>query len=219
MEQPQIAVLTGDIVRSTTYPAATLEHAMQAIQRAAAGLATLQSPPADPRFTRFRGDGWQIALIKPHLSLRAAVVIQAHLTTLGLATRLCIGIGPADSLGTTDLSDAAGEAFERSGRGLDALSDTARLAIDGHQVREEDRIIADLLDERMGRWTAAQAEATAMQLGKPDRSITLQEIGASLGISAQAVNDRLRGGGGQTIASALRRWEAAKRNQGWNGAS
>ena len=55
-----------------------------------------------------------------------------------------------------------------------------------------------------------QRQATAMQLASPDRPPTLHEIGAALGISPQAVNDRLRGAGGQTIASALRRWEAAK---------
>ena len=64
---------------------------------------------------------------------------------------------------------------------------------------------------------AAQAEAAAMQLATPDRAPTLQEIGKTLGISAQAVNDRVRGAGCQAIASVLRRWEAAKRNQGWSG--
>ncbi|RYI16719.1 MAG: hypothetical protein EON48_10440 [Acetobacteraceae bacterium] len=66
----------------------------------------------------------------------------------------------------------------------------------------------------MGRWTAAQAEAAALHFSGPDRTPTLHEIGKSLGISAQAVNDRLRGAGAQTIASVLRRWEASGRQTG-----
>lgn len=217
MKPPHISVLTGDIVGSTGRPASTVETAMQAIRAAAAGITGWQHPARDTRFTRFRGDGWQIVLAKPPLSLRAAVVIQGRLMALGLESRISIGVGPAQSLGTADLSDATGEAFERSGRGLDQMPDSARLAIDGAPVLEEDRMIADLLGERMGRWTAAQAEAAAMQLATSDRTPTLQDIGKTLGISPQAVNDRVRGAGCQTIASVLRRWEAAKRNQGWNG--
>lgn len=211
------AVLTGDLVGSTSHPSSKVEAAIQAIRAAAGGIAGWQNPAHDTRFTRFRGDGWQIILVEPRLSLRAAVVVQGRLIALGLESRISIGVGPAESHGSADLSDATGEAFERSGRGLDQMQDSARLTIDGAAVLEEDRIIADLLGERMGRWTAAQAEAAAMQLATPDRTPTLQDIGNTLGISPQAVNDRLRGAGGQTIASVLRRWEAAKRNQGWSG--
>lgn len=214
MSASSIAVLTGDLVGSTGHPAGAVDAAMQAIRDAA----QTTGPSLGPRFTRFRGDGWQV-LADPQLSLRAAVVIQGRLIALGLESRISIGIGPAATFGTTDLSDASGEAFERSGRGLDQMPEASRLVIDGTPVVEEDRIIADLLGERMGRWTAAQAEAAAMHLAAPDRTPTLQDIGTHLGISAQAVNDRLRGAGGQTIASVLRRWEAAKRNQGWNGAA
>lgn len=217
MIQPNVAVLTGDLVGSTGQPAGAVEAAMQAIRQAADGITAWQDPARDTRFTRFRGDGWQILLDTASLSLRAAVVIQGRLIALGLESRISIGIGPAESLGTADLSDASGEAFELSGRGLDHMVDTARMAIDGTTVLEEDRMITDLLGERMGRWTAAQAEAAAMQLATPDRAPTLQEIGKTLGISAQAVNDRVRGAGCQAIASVLRRWEAAKRNQGWSG--
>jgi hypothetical protein len=217
MTQPIVAVLTGDLVRSTGQPAEAVEAAMQAIRQAADAITAWQDPARDTRFTRFRGDGWQILLDTASLSLRAAVVIQGRLLALGLESRISIGIGPAESLGTADLADASGEAFELSGRGLDHMVDAARLAIDGATVLEEDRMIMDLLGERMGRWTAAQAEAAAMQLATPDRAPTLQEIGKTLGISAQAVNDRVRGAGCQAIASVLRRWEAAKRNQGWSG--
>jgi hypothetical protein len=218
MTQPYVAVLTGDLVGSTGHPIKTVEAAMLAIRKAADDIGAWHTPARDIRFTRFRGDGWQIVLAEPRLSLRAAVVVQGKLVALGLESRISIGIGPADSLGTANLADAAGDAFERSGRGLDQMGDNWLLAIDGKPVIEEDRMIADLLGERMGRWTAAQAEAAAMQLSTPGRVTTLQDIGKVLGISPQAVNDRVRGAGCQTIASVLRRWEAEKRKQGWDAA-
>lgn len=210
MIRPQIAVLTGDLVASTRQPADRVDAAMQALRLAADRIATWQSPARDPRFTRFRGDGWQIALTAPDLALRAAVVLQGTLGALGLESRISIGIGPAETLGTTDLSDAAGKAFELSGQGLDKMADASRIAIAGPSVTDPDAMIADLLGERMGRWTAAQAEAAALQLASPDRVITLAEVGKALGISPQAVNDRVRGAGCATIASVLRRWEALK---------
>ena len=186
---------------------------MGALRRAAGDISSWQAPPHDTRFTRFRGDGWQIALHDPRFSLRAAVVLQASLLALGLESRISIGIGPAVNLGTTDLADAAGMAFELSGKGLDEIGDAWRLAIAGEAVLEQDRMIADLLGERMGRWTAPQAEAAALYLSSPSRVTTLHEIGTVLGISPQAVNDRLRGAGCPAIASVLRRWEADKGSQ------
>lgn len=212
----QVAVITGDLVGSTRHPSHQIDAAMQAIQIAAADIADWHSPSTDTRFTRFRGDGWQICLSDPRLSLRAAVVIQGRLIALGMESRISIGIGAVNTRGTADLSDAAGRAFELSGHGLDQMGDAWRLAIDTDGLRVEDQLIADLLGERMGRWTAAQAEAAALHLASPGRIRTLAEIGTDLKISAQAVNDRLRGAGSQVIASVLRRWERAKAQEGWD---
>lgn len=210
MTLSQISVLTGDIVESTRQTSDRIDAAMQAIREAAQTIATWQTPSYNARFTRFRGDGWQIVVSDPRLSLRAAVVLQGTLGAMGLESRISIGIGPFDTLGTSNLSDAAGRAFELSGQALDKMGDAARLAISGDTVIEQDTMLVDLLGERMGRWTAAQSEAAAMQLSSPTHPPTLQEIGRNLGISAQAVNDRTRGAGCPAIASVLRRWEAVK---------
>ncbi len=214
MTPPQIAVLTGDLVNSTRQTPDRIDAAMQAISHAAQIIATWQTPARDTHFTRFRGDGWQIVVFAPRLSLRAAVVLQGTLGALGLESRISIGIGTVDTIGTSNLSDAAGRAFELSGQALDKMAETARLAISGDTVIAQDAMLADLLGERMGRWTAAQAQAAAMQLSSPSHPPTLQEIGKHLGISAQAVNDRTRGAGCPAIASVLRRWEAVKVRDG-----
>ncbi|MFN4201483.1 MAG: hypothetical protein ACK4GM_00315 [Tabrizicola sp.] len=211
------AVLTGDLVASTRHPAATVDRAMQHLHDTARDIGVWCSPPHDTRFTRYRGDGWQLVLAQPHHALRAAVVLQARLIAIGLRTRIFIGIGAIERSGTDSLADASGEAFERSGRGLDALGDASTLGIDGSGVTPEDQMIADLLGERIGRWTGPQAEAAAHLLASVEKVRTLSDIGARLGISPQAVNDRVRGAGCPTIASVLRRWEARKARGGWGG--
>ncbi|MCU0903014.1 MAG: hypothetical protein MUE83_03970 [Tabrizicola sp.] len=210
-----IAVITGDLIGSTRQPVERIERAMQAIAAASDEIAAWQIPIRPTRFTRFRGDGWQILLTQAQLALRASVVIQGRLMAMGMESRAFIGVGKAESYGSGNLADASGEAFELSGRGLDALGDAGKLGIGKKDIRPEDQIIADLLSERMGRWTAAQAEAASLQLASPSKVPTLLEIGQRLNISPQAVNDRVRGAGCHTIASVLRRWETLKVQQGW----
>jgi hypothetical protein len=210
-----VAVLTGDLVASTKRSSGQIDAAMLAISKAATTVATWQVPQQDTRFTRYRGDGWQMVLSEPRLALRAAVVIQGRLIALGLESRIFIGVGPVESLGSADLANAAGKAFEISGQGLDNMGSTWRLDINGEGIVEQDRMIADLMGERMGRWTAPQAEAAAMQLASPRRIRTLFDIGTELDISPQAVNDRLRGAGCHVIASVLRRWEGLPGRVHW----
>lgn len=216
MAPEAVAVITGDLIASTKRSASEIDAAMQAIRDAAATIAGWNTPSTDSRFTRYRGDGWQIIVASPRYALRAAVLIQGKLIALGMESRIFAGVGQANTLGTATLADASGEAFQRSGQGLDNMGDAWRLGIEGDSVLVEDQLIADLLGERMGRWTAAQAEAAAMQLASPSRIITLFEIGKALNISPQAVNDRVRGAGCATIASVLRRWESQKAREGWN---
>lgn len=218
MTNQRIAVITGDLVGSTGHPVEKVEKAMQAIRLAAADIGSWQTPPMDTRFTRFRGDGWQMLLTSPQFALRAAVVIQGRLIAMKLESRMFIGIGTSNRLGTSNLADASGDAFEESGRGLDDIGDMWRLKISGASgagVNTQDDLIADLLGERMQKWTAAQAEAASLQLASPVKIRTLFDIGRELKISPQAVNYRVRGAGCHQIASVLGRWENLKVREGW----
>jgi hypothetical protein len=201
------AILTGDFVGSTDAPVDALERAMQALSDTARSISAWTG--ADTRFTRFRGDGWQMHVALPGLALRAALAAVARLRAAdaGLATRAAIGIGRIESLGSASLADAHGPAFELSGHALDRMPRTRRLSIDGDGVTALHRIVVDLLDERSARWTREQAEAMALHL-TPDNP-TLTDIAPRLGISPQAVNYRLAGAGGTAIRHALRDWEAA----------
>ncbi len=217
MESNLNAVLTGDLIGSTQQSADRINEAMMAIQTAANIIAAWHTPPQDTRFTRYRGDGWQIVVRQPTFALRAAVVIQAKLIAVGMESRISIGIGEVTSMGTANLADAAGEAFEISGKELDTIGTLRRIAL--NQTRSpvyEDGLIADLLGERMGKWTQAQAEAAAMMLASPIRIVSLLEIAEKLKISPQAVNDRTRGAGCAVIRSVLQRWEGLKGRQHWD---
>lgn len=201
-----IAVLTGDLIRSTEQPSSAVDAAMYWIASAAISIVNW-STPADPRFTRFRGDGWQFYIEDAQYCLRAALVVAAVLRArdVGLSTRLSIAIGSVENLGSKDLSDASGEAFQVSGRAFDAMPRTGRIAIAGNCIGERDRIIARQMFERTSRWTVPQAEAMALYL-HPD-NLTLHELSARLGISPQAVNYRLGGGGAVNLRTNLQLWE------------
>ncbi len=166
------------------------------------------TPGADARFTRFRGDGWQMHLADPGRALRAALRVIAALAAApdGLATRAAIGVGGVDSLGTASLADADGPAFAASGRALDTMGRGRRLAVDGADVGEMHRALVDLLDERSARWTRPQAEAVALALD-PDAP-PARALAARLGITPQAISYRLTGAGLPAIRSALAAWEA-----------
>ncbi|TKA96624.1 hypothetical protein FAZ78_10480 [Cereibacter changlensis] len=202
-----ISVITGDIVGSSDAPAGALERTMQLLTRAAGELTYWSLPPA--RFTRFRGDGWQVLVNPPELAPRVALFLTARLRAdpEAMASRMSIGTGPFASLGGADLSDARGAAFELSGRGLDAMSRLRLFSVEGEGLTALHPVVLDLLEQHCRKWTRDQAAAAALALhpGNP----TLQDMASVLGISPQAVNYRLSGGAVQAIRRALTGWEEA----------
>lgn len=206
MSSAIIAVLTGDLIASTDQKASVVDAAMGQIKAAADAVARWLFN-TDTRFTRFRGDGWQICLAEPQFCLRAALFVAATLRAgeFRMQTRISIAIGAADSLGTADLSDASGEAFQLSGRQLDTMSRTANIALTGTGIGDRDRIIARQMFERTSRWTPPQAEAMALYL-HPDNP-TMLDIASQFGITPQAVNYRLGGGGAVNLRTNLQLWE------------
>lgn len=199
-----IAILTGDLVASTR-AADGGEAALATLRDAAAELERWSGHPT--RFTRFRGDGWQILLHRPGLCLRAALYLTARLaTTAAPATRLAIGIGTLDRPGTRDLSDARGSALVASGRALDHLPRGRLWAMAGGE--DWQAAIIALAEWHATGWTAEQAEAVAMAL-PPDPG-TQTALAARLGITRQAWAARIAGAGLSAWEPALRVFEEAR---------
>lgn len=183
-----------------------LSEAMEALAESAAEIA-LWPGADDPRFTRSRGDGWQMALRQASLGLRAAFLIQARLRArpAGLTTRLSLAVGRVESLGSADLGDAAGPAFTASGRGLDHMAPRLRLSLSLGPATPFAGALASLAEALIQRWTREQAEALALAL--PPQKPTLAQIASRLSISKQAVNYRLAGAEWPAIRLALADWE------------
>lgn len=200
----RIAVLTGDLIASTQARPDQVDAALEEIRLAESALLPAGRAPS---FTRSRGDGWQVALHRPALAFRLALLVLARLAARPdlPQSRIAIGLGPVDSLGSRDLSDAAGRAFTASGRALEALS-AGRLVLAGQSSAAE-RGLATLIDLRSALWTAEQAQAAALAL-RPDPP-TGRAMAAELGISPQAISARLSGADAQRLVRMLADLEAA----------
>ncbi|MCY1125523.1 hypothetical protein OU426_01540 [Frigidibacter sp. RF13] len=197
------AVLTGDIVRSSAAGPEATDRAMAVLSAAARDVAGWTG--GDTRFTRYRGDGWQIYLQdRPGLAFRATLFLAARLTATlpGMATRISVGIGPVARLGATGLSGASGAAFETSGQALDALSSGwHRLAIAGEGVLGLHAALFEVADWMIRRWSREQAEAVALALehdGAP-----MAELAGRLDITRQAFEARIAASGFRALATAL----------------
>lgn len=205
------AVLTGDLVASTEATPGIVDRSMGILAAAAAEIAAWpvgeNSYVGNTRFTRYRGDGWQILVSVGAFGLRAALLTYARLAgdaTL-LPTRVAVGLATVDDVPGADLSDAHGAAFALSGHALDQMDRSTRLKIAGHRVSPLLAAFLGLLDDRVAAWTPEQAQAIALVL--PPHAPTQTTIARQLGISPQALSYRLTGARWPTIRRILHEWE------------
>ncbi|MCT8160281.1 hypothetical protein [Pseudoruegeria sp. SHC-113] len=200
-----IAVLTGDLIRSTEHPPDVVDAAMGVLAGAAEAIGGWQG--ASTRFTRARGDGWQLVLMRPTLALRASLALRAALRAadLGLATRIAAGIGAGSLPASGDLGAASGPAFIASGRGLEAFGRRQAFGLSGdvHPGAQAAFLLADALARG---WTAAQARVLkdALQPEAP----TQDELAQALGQSRQNVQKTLSATHTDSLLAALEAVEA-----------
>lgn len=209
--------LTGDLVGSTSAGPDKVATSFRVLAGCGAEIGRWPQDRGGPNsrpwsefsscFTRFRGDGWQMLVPGPELALRAVLHIIASLAASGraLPTRIGIGIGGIESIGGTDLSDASGTALVASGQALDRLRRSERLSIAGEGVQDLHRAVIALADDRSRRWSAEQAAALALALPPP--GAPLAGMASALGITPQAVSQRLASAGYPAISTAIGHWE------------
>lgn len=210
----RITVFTGDLVASSRLSPAdlsdamlTLEVAAQDMRRRLGGLEP-GGDAATPRFSAFRGDGWQCIGPEPRLALRGALLIRAHLGTLGrpFDTRISVGIGSGWAADAPSLNVASGPAFELSGRHLDAMKGPQRFAVAWQEPPENARLVEAvfvLCDEISRKWTPKQAEVFRHLLGERDRP-NQEALARTLGRTQQTIAEHLSGGGDWALQEALR---------------
>ncbi len=201
-----LAILTGDLISSTTRHASDVDAAMQTLAAGARDIAVWGGNKN--HFTRARGDGWQLDVTPPHQALRAALYLTARLRAadLGLTSRIAIGLGPITTLGSGTLADGHGEAFVTSGQRLDAMRRGEILAVAGAGITPLHRALVVMMSERVSRWTREQAQALLAVL--PPDALPQTAVAERLKISPQAVGYRLSGAAAAEFRTALQLWES-----------
>lgn len=187
------AVLTGDLIGSTKAGLSATNEAISLIRSVVLDHDTLSG--SDTRFSRYRGDGWQIYCSDHRRVFRIAVLILANLHSHPdlPKSRISAACGPVSSLPPSGLDSASGDAFTLSGRGLDTIK---RLKLVYTQSDGKDAWKAALfrqLEWQAFRWSPEQAQAIALsfRLDPPHPGKSAEK----LGISRQAFSSRLDGAG------------------------
>ncbi len=195
------AVLTGDLIKSRQADPTIVDQTLNTLHDAANTFGAAWD--MNLRFTRFRGDGWQVVLTLPGLLLDATLYFIARLRAHQslIATRISIGVGSFESLGSRDLADATGTAFFISGDHLAHMGRSRTIALTGTGISAAQVGLIDLSEFIATSWTTTQAEAVALSFeGDLHRH---EDIAAKLGITRQAVQSRLSGAGLSYFDNAL----------------
>lgn len=204
----EIAVLTGDLVKSRTIKDGDIETVINSLKETFIEInRKILSDRAS--FQIFRGDSFQAIIPSPELALITAIIIRARLRTFESKyrtigskksnkpinyaytdARIAIGIGEVSYFGNK-ISESQGEAFQKSGYLLDKLKKgNERLGVDTpwENINKEFYVESKLADAIINRWTASTAMAVFFcLLDKKNQS----ELASVLNITQPATHKRL----------------------------
>jgi len=199
----QWAALTGDIVASSRLQPDELDRIMteiDAVSRDCSDWHNITDNKTVTAFARRGGDGWQLAINRPKLAFRVALLTQARIRSLNgeYETRIAAAAGQGEVPEHANLNSAFGEVFKDSGRLLDALPNRTLMAhADGGALDAAFR----LADHIAQGWTEAQARALCLML--PPDAGPRRLAAKQLGISRQAVDQALNAAGYPALIAAL----------------
>lgn len=195
MSNPLTAVLTGDVVMSERLTAAVRKVIPERLEMCRQAL--LEMPIDVSEINVYRGDGWQLLTKTPEWLPFIAMFIRVELKSWreDLDSRAVGAVGTTESTGDGDVSRGYGDAFTRSGRGLDQLSKDRRMAFSLFPESDAQQRLVEaatvLADHVVTDWTTAQAIA----VGRAMRGRSQEEIGKDWPggpISQQAVAQHLQ---------------------------
>lgn len=203
-----IAVLTGDIIRSTDLSAEELSRVMAVLKQAAGEIAEWQNE--DTLFTRFSGDGWKLVLANTMFVLRATMYLRACLRREGkmYSTRIVAGIGEGGT-DSHDLNEASGPVFVETGRALEDMPSRHELLFASCDFKM--KAIFELADSMSRRWTVGQARSIVLMLGP--FSPTHKHVAYEIGIKRQSVSDALESSHYWALESALANIEGQRQSK------
>ncbi len=210
-----IAVLTGDLVDSSSY---SQPHMDAIIQRLNLEFKTIvdDSSANSLNFSMFRGDSFQGITENLSSALVLALRIKALVNSYSeegngrnktpiTDIRISIGIGEGH-YDTKTIHISNGEAFQLSGRILDemkAKNETIRLTTSVSEVNEEFLVHMRMLDSLISRWSISSAEVVYFLLNNYKE----RAIADKLNRSQAAINLRKKASGWEEIKILLNRYE------------
>lgn len=204
------AVLTGDLIDSTSLDTNGRELArdllVSSIDSLNSWLPSSKIVYGEPEI--FRGDQWQTLLAQPKFAFRSAVYVRAKLIAMGFDSRISIGVGEVDRISRQRVSMSDGDAFVRSGRGLDEMQ-RPNLAIavppDLSNIGPWLQAIVELSDAILLGWTKRQAEVVAIAIHLA--GLNQIEIGTRLNTSPQAISKSLKSARWDALNFAIKTFE------------
>ena len=176
------SVITGDIISSRTLSKTAWLDGLKKI------LSTYGKTPHT--WEIYRGDEFQLEIIKPEDSFYAALRIKTFLKSIKADARMAIGIG-SKTHAADKVSESNGSAFVNSGEIFGTLkSQKVTLAVKtGETAIDPDlNLMLRLALNIMDNWPAQSAAYVAVALD--NESMSQEEIGHLLGINQAAVSRR-----------------------------
>ncbi len=211
-----IAVISADLLSSSSYPKELLEQVISSLNREFRQVK--KSSELDPGFKIFRGDSFQGIIYDPSKALLMALKFKTAINMLHLKERdtnkafkreadlrLAIGIGTYD-FKRESIMEANGEAFQFSGRTLDDMKKENRklkLMTSNSNINDEFDTSFYLFDTLADKWSTASAEVIYFLL----QGYKETEIANELDISQSAVNQRKKAAGWDAIEALLLRYQ------------
>jgi hypothetical protein len=198
----QVAVLTADIIQSTTYSRVDRQRLNRALLKAFDEV-LLRFPKAVHKKLTFRitaGDEFQCVLLDLTKILDVLTYLRATLATSGLEPigrfRASIGVGEISVTGGTSSYQEDGQAFVRAREGLEQLDKSkhgrwTKIVTGQSEVDSVIDVVLILLDYLEQGWTVPQWEAVRWSL----LGLTRKEISKKLKIRHQNVTKRLSAAG------------------------
>lgn len=208
----KIAVITGDLVNSTSLDRTKITRAMSTLS----DLFEQQRHWIGRNFTRQSGDGWQAVVLYPEHAIRSTLAMRAALRSLDhdIEAYFSISVGELQTAPPENLNEISDKVFVNSGRALQILKERSQK--DGVLICHWDwgaaESVAVLADHISQGWTPAQAAAMLIYLNPHSDEISYTDAAEALGISRQAVTKSLKSAGKDALLKSLFILEAALRS-------
>lgn len=207
------AVLTGDIIESSQLSPKTLKKLFQELRDNSKKFNEIYPNAIKGNLDVYSGDSWQLLMTDIKKSIRAALYLRAVIKSWEkpkIDTRIAIAIGNIDeaTLNTKRVSESTGEAFTESGRALQEMPRSSRMALKATNFysKESNKILKAsiyLLDEIAANWKPGQANTIRLAL----LGFNQEKIAKQLGVSQPTVNQASKTASWWAIESFLKELE------------